>query len=469
MTPAAIIATKPTAGVRRAAWLVAAALALASGAAAPFADRVGPTIDWYLPAVCAAVVLVNLVTCYLLFGQFVVSGAVSSAILAGGYLFSAVIAAFYLMSFPGIGSGGLWAAPDPQASGWIWIAWHAGLPLASIAYAMSERRRRRTRPEKWLFGPAIAYACAALVVSVALGAGLMANGERLPTLISGHDYGSAVSSWAGLCTLAVNFTALAVVVTRLRARTLLQLWLAVAILGFALSTALVALARQRYSLGWYMAPLVNLAGTGAVLIALFHEMTLLYAKLVTMQAQLRSMVDVDGLTGLANRRHFNEVLRQQWLQAQRTGRPISVVMVDIDHFKAFNDALGHQAGDRCLQRVAGAVGGAVRRPLDLAARYGGEEFVLVLPETDAAGASDVAERLKKAIHDLQIPQPAEPGAYVHVSIGVATDAGQHGESDEALLARSDAALYRAKRAGRDRIVYAEPLSAPAPQALALAS
>lgn len=452
MTPATIISVRPTPGARRAAWLVAGALLILGTAAIPFASRPWPAIDWYVPVICTAAVLVNLMTCYVLFGQFLVSGSYASAILGGGYLYSAVIVGFYLISFPG--SGTLVAA-DPQASGWLWIAWHAGFPLIAIAYALAERRKLRRANSSWLFAPAIAAAAAVAAASIGLGALLLNAGDRLPPLIDGLDYSGAVLTSVGLGTLAANFAALAAVLVLLRSRTLLQLWLPVATLAFALSTVLIAVARQRYALGWYLAPAISLAGAGAVLLAFLHEMTLLYAKLVAMQARLRAMVDIDGLTGLANRRRFNTTLQQQWLHARREQRPISLLMIDVDHFKAYNDGLGHPAGDRCLQRLAAAIAGALHRPIDLAARYGGEEFAVILPETDPAGARRVAEHIQKAIHDLRLPQPAEPGAYVHVSIGVATDLEPFGESEAALVVRSDAALYRAKHEGRNRIVCAD--------------
>ncbi len=465
MTPMTIIAVRPTTGARRAAMVVAIALLAISVLALPFASRPGPATTWYLPLICSAAALVNLLTCYLLFGQFVVAGTYASAILGSGYLFSAVMITFYLVGSPSFGP---WGEAYPQAPSWLWIAWHAGFPLIAVAYAAAERRKLRVPHTSWMFLPAIACASIVTIISIGLGAALLFGSDRLPVLITGNDYGRSVLTVVGLGTLAVNFAAFAAVLTLLRARTLLQLWLPVAILAFALSTVLMAVARQRYALGWYLAPAISLAGAGAVLLAFLHEMTLLYAKLVEMQAKLRTMVDVDGLTGLANRRRFNAVLQQQWHHACRERRSIALLMIDVDHFKAYNDGLGHPAGDRCLQRLAGAIASALHRPIDLAGRYGGEEFAVILPETDLAGAWLVAERVHKAIHDLEMPQPAEPGACVHVSIGVAADAPPYGESEAVLVARSDQALYRAKHEGRNRTVCAE--MPPAVRAkLALAS
>ncbi|MDP2228832.1 MAG: diguanylate cyclase [Moraxellaceae bacterium] len=163
----------------------------------------------------------------------------------------------------------------------------------------------------------------------------------------------------------------------------------------------------------------------------------------------------DPLTGLANRRHFNEALWREWERASRNGLTLSLLFIDVDHFKLFNDNHGHRAGDETLSAVAEALLSVVLRPADMAARYGGEEFVLLLPETSAQGASEVANRVLAAVDALAIPHASSPtAAHVTVSVGVATMQPQGG-SAQTLLDRADAALYAAKHAGRHRIVVAE--------------
>lgn len=164
------------------------------------------------------------------------------------------------------------------------------------------------------------------------------------------------------------------------------------------------------------------------------------------QLALERLVMRDGLTGIANRRCFDETLRKEWEQARRTGHPLSLLLLDVDHFKRYNDSYGHPAGDECLQRVAAMVAKQIR-VYDLAARYGGEEFAVILPQQSLAGAGAVAERIRAAVEG---GAPAEGKATV--SIGAATFTGEEPASPEALLARADAALYRAKRAGRNRVV-----------------
>jgi diguanylate cyclase (GGDEF)-like protein len=168
--------------------------------------------------------------------------------------------------------------------------------------------------------------------------------------------------------------------------------------------------------------------------------------------ELQRLIATDALTGLANRRRFDEVLDHEWRRLSRTEGTLSLVLIDIDHFKSFNDLHGHLAGDDCLRQVARAVSGVVNRAADLAARYGGEEFVCVLPETDAAGALVIAERIRAAVAALAVPHARSGVAeVVTVSIGVATGRCRAGLSPLILLGHADQKLYAAKAAGRDRV------------------
>lgn len=166
---------------------------------------------------------------------------------------------------------------------------------------------------------------------------------------------------------------------------------------------------------------------------------------------LRQMALVDGLTGVWNRRAFDGRVQSEWLRARRSAQSLSLVLIDIDFFKRYNDHYGHQAGDDCLRRVARALASLLNRPADMLARYGGEEFVCVLPETDAAGALEVATRLERGIRAEAMPHTAsDVSPLLTVSLGVATALGSAEDSVEALLARADANLYRAKSEGRGR-------------------
>ena len=176
---------------------------------------------------------------------------------------------------------------------------------------------------------------------------------------------------------------------------------------------------------------------------------------------LSGQATTDALTGLANRRRFDEALDAEWRRAVRDGAPLSLLLLDVDRFKLYNDRYGHQGGDGCLQAVASTVANQVRRPGDLAARYGGEEVAVLLPGADAEGAAIVAEQIRAAIEGLAVEHLGNlPAAVVTASFGVATaqvQAENGPASAEELIAAADAALYEAKRTGRNRVMSASDM------------
>ncbi len=168
-------------------------------------------------------------------------------------------------------------------------------------------------------------------------------------------------------------------------------------------------------------------------------------------AALLRLSATDGLTGIANRRMYDELSEREWRRCERMQKPFSLVMIDVDHFKLFNDKYGHQTGDECLKKVASQVGKAAPRATDLAARYGGEEFVLVLGETDADGSKWIANRLCQQVSDLNIPHYATESRHVTISCGVASVVPTPQLSLETLLKSADHALYKAKHGGRNQV------------------
>jgi diguanylate cyclase (GGDEF)-like protein len=170
-------------------------------------------------------------------------------------------------------------------------------------------------------------------------------------------------------------------------------------------------------------------------------------------AKLEALSMQDGLTGLANRRCFDQALEHEWRRAGREATSVALILIDVDHFKKFNDRYGHQAGDACLRQVAGVLAAQAQRAGELAARYGGEEFAVVLPAGgDAGDALELAERIREKIAALAIPHQANDSGVVTVSLGVAALAPRTGDVSATLVEQADKALYQAKQGGRDRTV-----------------
>ncbi|KAF1687151.1 GGDEF domain-containing protein [Pseudoxanthomonas broegbernensis] len=197
-------------------------------------------------------------------------------------------------------------------------------------------------------------------------------------------------------------------------------------------------------------PRLAVAGFVTAMLGFGVRSILMQVGLLERQEALDALARLDGLTGVANRRQFDQVLRSEWSRARRDGRGMALILADVDHFKGFNDRYGHQAGDRCLQEVALALAACAMRGADLVARYGGEEFAVVVPSPSREGVLEVAERMRATVERMRLPGLAPP-AVVTVSLGVGLiDAVDRSEPD-ALLAAADAALYDAKRQGRNRV------------------
>lgn len=209
-----------------------------------------------------------------------------------------------------------------------------------------------------------------------------------------------------------------------------------------------------------LALIIGLASFGAIVLGQLRQRIRLESELRVAHQTVQNMALTDSLTGLANRRHLDTALEQEVGRAKRQGYPLSLIMLDVDHFKRFNDRYGHLAGDECLQEVAGVIKRALKRPADTAARYGGEEFTVLLPDTDMPGAIQVAQEILQAIVGLGIAHSDNPCAVVTASAGVSTAFATSREMTPAgMIKAADACLYYAKHSGRNRIhaISADPL------------
>ena len=216
--------------------------------------------------------------------------------------------------------------------------------------------------------------------------------------------------------------------------------------------AIFALSAQNGQDYFQPSTLVNLSA-GFIILIFDLCMPVIIALLISarLQAKLKLISQQDELTGIANRRHFNEVFQTEWSTFKRHQRPLSLISIDVDYFKQFNDCYGHVAGDRCLQQLSAALQAALSRPTDLVARYGGEEFIVLLPETDLDGAMHLAQKINVQLQNLNIAHASSSVApHVTVSMGLVCILNDSYQKED-LLKAVDNCLYRAKDLGRNRV------------------
>ncbi|HTW82503.1 MAG TPA: sensor domain-containing diguanylate cyclase [Candidatus Sulfotelmatobacter sp.] len=436
------IASEPVDGRQRVvAIAVIFGLAAISIVALPYAAVPAPRAPGLQPALLGIAFFGYFITGYLLLSQFQASRLVGTAILGCAYLGAGLIACSYVLTFPGLFPFTI----QPGASYWLWAVWHVEFALAVLAALIADRAKwsvpDRATAARWTL-PMLLVTLAIVAFLVGI---VVANAGPLSSNVQGEVYRTLARAAAGEVIVLTNVVVLALAVAWTQGRTVLQTWLIVALAAAVLDVQVTLTAGERYTVGWYLARLLVIVSSTAVLSAYLRQMHVLFAKLSDLSM-------VDGLTGLPNRRFFEERLDAAIRSAHRTHRPLALLLADVDGFKQFNDTYGHLAGDEALKAVASAMRAATLRPGDVVARWGGEEFVAVLPETDRDGACMVAERLRSSVESLLIAHRRAPTPHgvVTLCVGVA----MLGESDagvDALTARADAALYRAKRDGRNAV------------------
>lgn len=211
--------------------------------------------------------------------------------------------------------------------------------------------------------------------------------------------------------------------------------------------------------------IAGLTGFGAMVLGQLRQRMRAEEEIGRAHQAMRDMALSDGLTGIANRRRLDQALPEEIRRARRKGSTLALVMVDVDHFKRYNDTYGHAAGDECLRQVAAAIQGNLKRPADLAVRYGGEEFTLLLPDTDLSGACKLTDEILQAIRDLRVPHSGHDAGVVTASAGVilGTPSWQ-ACTPEGMIKAADRLLYEAKREGRNRLAYRMTEEDRAPEA-----
>lgn len=417
-------------------------------ATAPHADLRLPPIEPFLPMCALTVFSTSLIAAFLLGAQFIVMRRPILGTLAGAYAFAAITVALQLLAFPGVfAPTGLLGARHDSAA-WLWTFWHGGFPLFVVLamltrYRLAKRLSNTRHVGRWL------ATLAGVPIAVAIALGLVALRADLPAPFGPSlDNALLAADPVAIVIWTINLGAIAAALFVGRMRTMLDIWLVVVLLAGFTDTSLNLLSTARFTAGWYVARLFSMIAPGILVCVLVWEVTVLYRRLFDAHASLMRTASHDALTMVYNRSYFNEQFDRAFHYARRHNTPLALVMVDVDHFKQYNDTFGHLQGDTCLAAVAAALSGVAGRANDFVARYGGEEFAVVLPGADERGAATIAERARQAVERLRIAADTAPG-YVTVSAGYAASSGNPFETPGALIAAADAALYRAKMLGRN--------------------
>jgi diguanylate cyclase (GGDEF)-like protein len=433
----------------RLAAAVAGILVAAGVAITPFADKPLSALPTYMTAFGAAMIVTNLLLAALLYTKWTIGRQGDAARLGDAYLFVACITIPSVAAFPGALTEGPVFGTRTSAV-WLWIFWHAGFGIAIIRYALA-LIRPNARPA--LIKSSL-LTIPTLVLLLTLGSTLW-QAHLPPVLSENGKYFFPGYLIIPVMVLVINMIAL-LLIARLNTHTPEQLWLAVGMVAACLDIWLSLHGGNRYTLGWYCAKLGSLLTSMLVLISNFHGLTVLYQNIANANSLLLGLANKDGLTGLMNRRSFDEIIDKEWQRAQREGHSLALLMIDIDFFKAYNDLYGHLQGDDCLRRVTQEMQNAMRRPGDVVCRYGGEEFAVILPNTGTTGASRVAHSILGNIVELGLPHTQNlPYNVVSASIGVASVIPIAGLAIPSLIAAADRALYKAKDAGRNQIQVGE--------------
>lgn len=417
----------------------------------PRSTAQGAVVQPFMPIFATSVTIAEGLTGFLLWTQYRASGRIVFAALACAYAFTTVSAAFHLAVYPGVfAASGLFGA-GRQTAIWIWLLWRTGYAVLAALALTTRKWPPVQRIERRRIGGASMVA-ASIGLALALSLAATAARDQLPNLVaSTPTYRHLSANPILLSVWAICLASLLMHVSVTRLRTLMDLWLAVALLAGFIDVTLTLGAGARYSLGWYAARIASMVSANAVLGMLMSETSRTYQRLADAHRALKELSVRDGLTGVFNRAYFDERYPRELALATSTGNPLSLLLVDVDHFKNYNDAFGHLAGDECLRRIAQALNASLSRQTDFVARYGGEEFVVVLPACDPEASWAIAERLRQTIAEMELPMKRANACHVTVSIGHASSRFHPGAQPAALLASADAALYDAKARGRNRV------------------
>ncbi|MDN0075240.1 sensor domain-containing diguanylate cyclase [Crenobacter sp. SG2303] len=442
----------PTRLSRLTAGSVATLMTIAAAAIFPYASAQAPKVPVLFPVFATALAVNNSIIAYLITLQFYLTRRTTVGLLGSAFGYSALMAAMQVATSPGVFSEVGYLGSRSHVGVWMWITRLCGFPLLIVlAMLLLKLSPNHTVPKRHLnwalggfvFGPA--------VVTLALDRFLFIEGTRLPLLISpSGSYATLAYGGVGFMMVMAWVAALTSILWVTRLRHSFYGWLALGSYSYILYLLVNFAGAARFTVGWYTSRFFELSAAAIILGALLYEVLKMQQRLRSSYLHAYEESIRDGLTGLFSRRYFDTALSREVASQRRHGRPFSLLMVDIDFFKQYNDRHGHLAGDRCIRKIARCLASQLREG-DVVARFGGEEFVAILPNTDEDTALKIAERFRCAVMALQLARDRNDKGNVTVSAGLYTCRSEAAMTPEQMLAQADAALYRAKHAGRNRV------------------
>ncbi|MGP6158454.1 MAG: diguanylate cyclase [Vulcanimicrobiaceae bacterium] len=409
-----------------------------------------------LPCITAAGLIALLVSCAILRNQYRASGFAPFAFLAVAYGVCAALIVSYLLTFPGIFSPTGFGL-GPQVATWLWVGWHSAFILLVGIYVCADVYFSRPTTNQLRSGKIVSLYSLSIMALAALSVeALFLYHDQLPVLATRTGYTSIFHSVVEQVLIYSAVAVLAGLLLASRLRNAIHLWMAAVLVAFIIDIVVSGLMVQHiYTLAWVIGLAEAMAWQSLFLVIQLQDSSEQLAAAAKDKSELIEETLRDALTGLYNRRGFDVRFDEAMRQSRRGQSALAILVLDLDHFKSYNDHFGHIAGDEALRAVAKTIGSIANRSTDVCCRVGGEEFAVVLRMTDEASAMTVAERVRSSIMRLHIPHaPSVPLPSVTVSIGVAATDGKGSVSPKALYELADNALYRAKRLGRNRIAVA---------------
>ena len=448
--------TGASTGERVSAFAVAFALVAIGMAATRLQTLTFGVVPGLLPCVSAAGMVALLVSCAVLRNHYRASGYAPLAFLAVAYGVCAALMVSYLLTSPGIFSPSGFGLGS-QVAMWLWVGWHCAFVFLIGAYVCADIFCSRQSNGEGRGGRVISlYSLSVMAVAALSVETLLLYQDQLPVLVTRNGFTPMFRTVIEQLLISSAMAVLVVLVVTSRLRSSVNLWLAAVLVAFTIDLVVSGeIAQRMYTLAWGIGLAEALAWQCLFLVIQLQNSSEQLEAFANDKRELIEETLRDALTGLYNRRGFDVRIDEAMRQSVGAQTPLAILVLDLDHFKSYNDHFGHIAGDEALRAVAKTIASIANRSTDVCCRVGGEEFAVVLRMTDEPSAMTVAERIRSSVMRLHIPHaPNVPLPSVTVSIGVAAGDGKRGVSCKALYELADNALYRAKRLGRNRIAVA---------------